>query len=133
MVIPAKSTVGENMINEIGVAIKRRALNNPGGGKRRAASETNQRRMAILAERLRKTQKISDNPEDHSQFKDPPECGMLVPVEPGLDLSVVISPFHRDRTQKYRANHCVQIRTSNCCFSKDPVAKNCRQGKQLPM
>jgi hypothetical protein len=38
------------------------------------------------------TNQSSDNPEDHSQLKDPPECGMLVPVEPGLDPSVVIPP-----------------------------------------
>ena len=46
--------------------------------------------MVILTERLRKTQKSSDNPEDHSQLKDPPESGMLVPLHPGLDPSVVI-------------------------------------------
>jgi hypothetical protein len=48
--------------------------------------------MEMMAERPRKTQKSSDNPEDHSQLKDPSECRMLVPVEPGLDPSVVISP-----------------------------------------
>ena len=34
LVIPAKAAVGEMMINEIGVAIRRRALNNPGEGKK---------------------------------------------------------------------------------------------------
>ena len=34
LVIPVKSAVVEMMINEIGVAIRRRALNNPGGGKK---------------------------------------------------------------------------------------------------
>ena len=38
------------------------------------------------------TNQSSDNPEYHSQLKNPPECGMLVPVELGLDPYVVILP-----------------------------------------
>jgi hypothetical protein len=40
-----------------------------------------------------KTTSDGKNPEDHLQLKNPPECEMLVPVEPGLDPSVVIPPF----------------------------------------
>jgi hypothetical protein len=40
----------------------------------------------------KKTQKSKKNPEDRLQLKDPPEWGMKVPVEQGLDPSVVIPP-----------------------------------------
>ena len=90
LVIPEIEKLGEKIINETGVALKRGLTINPGGGKRRAAPGTAKRRMAIKAEKLRKIEKSSDNPEDHSQLKDPPECGMLVPVVPGLDPSVLI-------------------------------------------
>ena len=35
LVIPAKAAVGEKMINETGVAVRRGLTINPGGGKRR--------------------------------------------------------------------------------------------------
>ena len=48
--------------------------------------------MAEPDEKPKKTQKSSDNPEDHLQLKHPKECEMLVPVEPGSDPSVAIPP-----------------------------------------
>ena len=50
LVIPAKATVGEKMINETGVAVRRGAPYNPGKGKRRAEPGTAKRRMAAMAE-----------------------------------------------------------------------------------
>ena len=70
MVIPAKkATVGKNTIIHIRESIQRRvALNKQKGGKRRAEPGTAKRRMADIAEKPKKTQKSSDNPEDHSQL-----------------------------------------------------------------
>ena len=85
------------MIINTRLAIMRRvALNNLVRGKRRAEPGTAKRRMADIAENPRKTQKSSDNPDNHSQLKDPPECGM---VEPGLDPSVVIPLPQRQNTK----------------------------------
>jgi hypothetical protein len=74
------------------------------------------------------TNQSSDNPEDHSQLKDPLECGMLVPVEPGLDPSVVI-PLSTETEQKSTEPtiaHAAQL--ASAIFSKDPVAKNVNKG-----
>ena len=93
LVIPANATVGENPIIDIRASIQRRgALNRPKGGKYRAPPGTAKRRMAEPDEKPKKTQKSSDNPEDHLQLKNPPECEILVPVKPGINPSVVIPP-----------------------------------------
>ena len=53
-----------------------------------------------MAEKLRKeTEKSSDKPEDLSQIKDPPECGMLVQVVPGLDPADAI-PLSKEIEQE---------------------------------
>ena len=85
--------VGENTIRDIRESIQRRAaLNKPKGGKYRAPPGTAKRRMAEPDKKPKKAQKSSDNPEDHLQLKHPPECEMLVPVDPGLDPFVAIPP-----------------------------------------
>ena len=69
------------------------------------------------------TNQSSDNPEDHSQLKDPPECGMLVPVEPCLDPSVVIPPSTETehKSAEPTIGHAAQL--ASAIFSKYPVAK----------
>ena len=49
MVIPAKATVEEKLIDLIRLAINRRALTNPVGSKRRAPPGTAKKRMAGIA------------------------------------------------------------------------------------
>ena len=93
LVIPAKAMVEKNTIIDHRLSrLRRVALNKPTKGKRRAEPGTAKRGMAELDEKPKKTQKSTDNTEDHSELKHPPKCEMLVPVEPVLDPSVVIPP-----------------------------------------
>ena len=48
------------MINETGVAVRRGLDINPGGGKRRAEPGTTKRRLAAMAEKLKKAEQDSD-------------------------------------------------------------------------
>ena len=70
------------------------------------------------------TNQSSDNPEDHSQLKDPPECGMLVPVEPGLDPSVVIPPSTETEHKSTEPTIAHAAQLASAILSKEPVAKN---------
>ena len=70
------------------------------------------------------TNQSSDNPEDHSQLKDPPECGMLVPVEPGLDPSVVIPPSTETEHKSTEPTIAHAAQLASAILSKYPVAKN---------
>ena len=84
LVLPAKATVGEKKVNSIGESvkesIKRRALTNRVGTKRRAPPGTAKRRMADIDEKPQKTEKDSNITEDHCWVKHPPPEGMLLPV-----------------------------------------------------
>ncbi len=62
-------------------------------------------------------------PEDHSQLKHPPELGMLVPVEPGLDPSVVILPSTETEHKSTEPTLAPAAQLASAIFSKDPVAK----------
>ena len=79
------------------------------------------------------TNQSSDSPEDHSQLKDPPECGMLVPVEPDLDPSVVIPPSTETEQKKTEPTIACAAQLASAISSKDPIAKKRCQGKQLPL
>ena len=133
LVIPAIAKVGEKMINETGVALKRGLTINPGGGKRRAEPGTAKRRMEAMEEKLRKAEKDSNIPEDHSQVKHPLAKDVLLLVVPGLDPAVVI-PLSTDIEQETTETTIAPAsQLATAVSSKDPVAKKRRQGKQLPI
>ena len=133
MVIPAKATVGDNTVIDTRLAIMRRiALNKPKEGKRRAEPGTAKRRMADIAEKTKKTQKSSDNPEDHSQLKHPPELGMQVPVEPGKNPSVVIPPSTKTEHESKDPTNASESQLATAVSSKISVATKHCQGKELP-
>ena len=133
LVIPVKAMVGEKMINETGVAVRRGSTINPGGGKRRAEPGTAKRRIAAMEEKLRKAEKGSHIPEDCSQGKHPPPEGMLLPVVLGLDPAGVIPPSTEIEQNITEPTIAPTAQLATAVSLKDHVAAKRRHGKQLPM
>ena len=68
-------------------------------------------------------------PEDYSQVKHAPELGMLVPVEPDSDPSVVIPPSTGTEHKSTEPTIASESQLATAVSSKFPVATKRRQGK----
>ena len=99
LVIPAKATVGENLIIDAKASIQRRGALNKRKLITAPPGTDAMFRMAKRDEISKKTQKSKKNPEDRLQLKNPPECEMAVQVKPGLDPSVIIPPSTETNTK----------------------------------
>ncbi len=80
--------------------------------------------MAEPDEKPKKTQKSRKNPEDRLQLKNPPECEMPVPVETGLDPSVVIPPSTETEQKSTEPTIAHAAQLASAILSKYPLAKN---------